>query len=152
MLPLRITKVEHDMGVRMTVMCPHCQTLSLFRLRRMSAALHVLGLTLMEFGSSYQIICSSCNFRKDLDDAELSSAESAKRFNLQLEAHEIDPATYSAALDALVFPTLRALHDEATTWLCPVCKEKVPATLNGCWKCNSPRPGLQKASSPEDGR
>jgi rubrerythrin len=117
----------------------------------MIAALHVLGHTLMELDSSYQVVCSSCIFRKDLDDAELSSAEAAKRLYQQLEAHEIDPARYSAALDALDFPTLRNLRVEAATWLCADCNEKVPATINACWNCGSPRPGLQKPSSPDYG-
>jgi hypothetical protein len=133
----------------MTVMCPHCQTESRFRLRRMIAALHVLGHTLIELDSTYQIACSSCNFRKELNEAELSSAEEAKCLYQQLEAHEIDAARYSEALDALDFPTLRTLCVEAATWSCPECNEKVPATINACWNCGSSRPGLQKPSSPD---
>jgi len=150
MLPIRIAKLEQDMGPCVTVMCPHCQKESRFSLRRLSAGLVVLGNPLINFDSSYQLICGSCSFRKDLDDAELSSAHAAQDLFRQLEANEIDPARYSEALEALVFPTLHTLRAEAATWSCPVCKEAVPATFNACWNCNSPRPGLQKPNSTED--
>jgi hypothetical protein len=89
-----------------------------------------------------------CKFRKDLGDGEFSAAQAAVRLYSQLAAHKLGPEEYAAALDGLDFPTLRTLREEAAMWPCPVCKEKVPGTLNACWKCNSPRPGLLKSDSP----
>jgi uncharacterized protein YlaI len=150
MLPIKIKKLEQDIGVCLTTMCPHCQRVSQFKLRQRSAALFLYGYALIDFGGSYDLFCSLCAFRKDLDDSEFPTAKTAKRLHDQLTMRELDSAHYSEALDALDFPTYRALRDEAVTWLCPVCKEKVPATLNGCWKCSSPRPGLQNARLSEE--
>ena len=151
MLPFRIGKLEQDMGVCLTVTCPHCQRLSQFKLRKRSAAFYVFEHALVDLDRSYELFCSACTFRKDLDDGELSAANAAAHLHKQLEARELDPSQYSESLDALDFPALLALREEAATWSCPVCKEKVPATLNGCWKCNSPRPGLQNSRPSEDG-
>ena len=139
------------MGVCVAVMCPHCQRMSRFQLRQRSAALHVFGQAVADFGGTYELMCSLCKFRKDLADGELSAAQAAQRLFAQLEARELNPAQYAEALKALDFPSFRALQDEAATWSCPVCKEKVPATLNGCWKCSSPRPGLLNSDSPKQG-
>ena len=139
------------MGVCLTVICPHCQRVSRFKLRQRSAALKVFGHALMDLDKSYELFCSFCAFRKDLDTGELPAAKAAERLQKQLDARELDPAHYLEALEALDFPTFRAFRDEAATWSCPVCKEKVPTTLNGCWKCSSPRPGLRNVHSSEGG-
>src|SRR5258706_14501886 len=132
MLPIRIGKREEDMGVCLTTTCPHCQRVSQFKLRQRSAALLLFEQALFNFGGSYELLCSLCTFRKDLDDCELPAAKAATRLHKQLEVRELDAAHYSEALHALDFPAFRALRDEAGMWSCPVCKEKVPATLSGC--------------------
>src|ERR1051325_3232482 len=87
--PIRIGKTEQDMGICAMVMCPHCQTVSRFSLRHISAAVKVLEQPLFEFGGSYQLLCNSCKFRKDLDDAELSAAKEAERLYEQFEVSSI---------------------------------------------------------------
>lgn len=148
MLPIHVGKSEQDLGVCLKALCPHCQEESEFRLRMRSAALQLFGHAVADFGGSYELLCNVCKFRKDLEDAELSAAHAAVRLYTQLAARAISLEEYATALDALDFPTIRALRDEAATWSCPVCKERVPTTLNGCWKCSSPRPGSLKSDSP----
>jgi hypothetical protein len=148
MLPLRLGKSEQDLGVCLQILCPHCQKESDFRLRLRSAALQLFGHAVADFGGSYELMCGSCKFRKDLGDAELSAAQAAVRLHTQFVAHELTSEEYATALDALDFPTIRTLKDEAAMWSCPVCKERAPATLTACWKCNSPRPGMVKSDSP----
>ena len=140
--PIRIGKHEQDMGVCLITLCPHCQRVSPFKLREVGAAVLVFEQPVIGFGGDYRLICDSCKFQKDLDPGEFSAAKTAAQLYKQLETHEIDETKYAETLDALDFPTLRALRDEARSWTCAVCKERVPATLNACWKCNSPRPGL----------
>jgi len=139
------------MGVCVATTCPHCQQLSQFRLRQRSAALHIFGHAVADFGGTYELMCNLCKFRKDLADIESTVAQVARRLYQQLEAKELSPAEYKEALDALDFPALRALREEAATWFCPICKEKVPFTMNSCWKCSSPRPGLLNSDSPAQG-
>ena len=148
MLPIHLGKSEQDLGVCLKVMCPHCQQESEFRLRLRSAALQLFGLALADFGGCYELMCNLCKFRKGIGDGELSAAQAAVRLYTQLAARELHLEEYATALDALDFPTIRTLRDEAATWSCPVCKERVPATLNGCWNCSSPRPGLLNSDSP----
>jgi hypothetical protein len=95
-------------------------------------------------------MCGLCKFRKDLEDGELSVAQIAVRLHKKLTSHELSHEDYTLALHGLDFPSVRALRDEAAMWLCTVCKEKVPATMNGCWKCRSSRPGLLSPDSPGD--
>lgn len=149
MLPIRVGKSEQDMGVCVATICPHCQRRSQFHLRQRSAALYLFGQAVAHFGGTHEFMCSLCKFRKEIPNGELSAAQAAQRLFVQLEARELNSAQYAEALEALDFPSLHALRDEAATWSCPVCKEKVPATLNGCWKCNSPRPGLLGSDSPK---
>jgi len=148
MLQIHVGKSEQDVGVCLKLSCPHCRKESEFRMRLRSAALQFFGHAVLDVGGSYELMCSSCNFRKDLGDDELSAAQTAVRLYAQLAAREISLEEYSTSLDALDFPAIRTLRDEAATWSCPVCKERVPTTLNGCWKCNSPRPGLVNSDSP----
>jgi hypothetical protein len=149
MLPF-LRKHTEDMGVCLTALCPHCQRVSQFKLRRKGAALLLFGLELYTLDESYELSCCSCQFSKSIADDELSAARAAERLHQQLKAGQLPPAEYLKALDALDFPALQALRNEAATWPCPVCGEKVPATLSGCWKCSSPRPGMQKTPSSEE--
>ena len=149
MLPIHIGKSDQDLGICLKVLCPHCQHESEFRLRLRSVALRLFGHAIGNFGESYEVMCSLCKFREDLGDGELPATQAAVRLYAQLTAHEISPNDYAKTIDALDFATIRKLRDEAAIWSCPVCKEKVPATLNGCWKCGSPRPGLLNSDLPE---
>jgi hypothetical protein len=148
MLPIHLGKSERNLGVCLKVLCPHCQKESEFRLRSRSVVLRLFGHAVTKFDESYELRCSLCKFQKDLGDGEFLSAQVAKRLYAQLRAHKLSLEEYATELDALDFPTLRILRDEAAMWLCPVCKEKVPGTLNACWKCSSPRPGMLKGDSP----
>lgn len=149
MFPIHIGKSEQDLGVCLRVLCPHCQMESDFRLQLRSAALKLFGHAVADFGGSYELTCNLCKFRKELGNAEASVAQAAVRLRTQLVARELSLEEYATALDALDIPMLRVLRDEAAMWSCPVCKDKAPVTLNVCWKCNSPRPGLVNSDSPE---
>jgi hypothetical protein len=136
-------KKERDIGVCAILICPHCQTVSRFTLRQVSAAFVLYGLRLFDVDRCYQLFCGLCKYRKALDSRELLPAMRAKRLYVRLEAGEITPVQYLEALDALKFPSLRALRTEAKTWTCPNCTEKVPEGFDRCWKCNAQRPELQ---------
>jgi hypothetical protein len=148
MSPLHLGKSEQDFGVCLQVVCPHCQQESEFRLVLRAGALKLFGLPVADLGGVYELICVGCKFRKDVAADELTAAQSAVRLHADLREGNLTAEQYATALDALDFPTHRALRDEAATWPCPACNEKVPAALNGCWKCNSPKPGLSKPESP----
>ena len=147
-----LKKMERDMGVCASVVCPHCQSVSRFLLRTVSGAVVVFGIPLFDADRCYQLVCSACKFRKDLETRELSAAAAAKDLYLKFEAHEINPEQYVKALDGLDFPSLRALREEAATWTCSSCGERVPGNFDGCWKCSSPRPGSQGSAPPGEFR
>jgi hypothetical protein len=151
MFGLHLGKSEQDLGVCLKAPCPHCQRAGEFKLRQRSAVLTCFGYPILDFGRVYELMCSSCKFCKELADDELPVAEAAIRLYQQLGAGELNPDEYAQALEALNFPARKALGDEAAAWRCSVCKEQVPATLNACWKCSTPRPGLYKATTPETG-
>src|SRR3954463_10953699 len=71
MHPFTVDKLDRDMGVCLMAMCPHCYQATQFRLRERSAALHVFGFALLHFGQAYELLCSSCGFRKEIVDHEL---------------------------------------------------------------------------------
>jgi|GEM_PF-6297785 len=146
-----IGKHDQDLGPCLATLCPHCQKLSRFKLGRRSAAFILFGFPLFDFDENFQLVCGSCSFRKDLASEDLSAVLSAKSLFQQLETQIISPERYLEALNSLEFPAYRALCEEAASWACSVCREKVPATLNACWKCNSPRPGIAEATLAEDG-
>ena len=141
--PFNLGKAERDLGTCLVATCPHCQNLSHFKLRERSAVVKVFGMALIDFDKSYHLFCSLCGFWKDLQDGDLAAAEAARRLHAQVARLELNPAQYLGALDALDFATYRAIREEAAIWRCQVCSEKVPDTLNSCWKCNSLRPGVQ---------
>ena len=144
------SKIERDIGVCAVLMCPHCQTVSRFTLRQVRAAVILFGVPLFDVDRCYQLFCSSCKFRKDLDPRELFPAMRTKRLYLRLEAGVIDPSQYLRALDALKFPSLCELRENARIWICPSCGEKVPPNFHECWKCGTPRPGVQSIAPTDD--
>jgi hypothetical protein len=148
-LPIHINKVEQDFGACLKAVCPHCQKESEFRLRMRSGALRLFGFVVADLGGCYCLKCNGngCKFWKDLEDGELAAAQTAVCLYREMVADELSADAYAKSLDALDFPTIHALRKEAATWSCPVCGEKVPLTMNGCWKCSSPRPGLAKSES-----
>src|SRR3954469_2913766 len=151
MLPIKIGRSEKNMGVCVAATCPHCQSLSRFELRSSSDTLNVFGIAIAEIGGSYDLTCKSCNYRKEITDQELSAAQAAQGLYGRLNAGELSSREYAEALAALDFPSLDALQEEAATWSCPICKEKVPATIQSCWKCSSPRPGVLAPASGDQG-
>jgi hypothetical protein len=134
-----LTKNERDLGVCAALICPHCQSLSRFMLREVSAALAFFGLPVFAVDRCYQLFCGSCGFRKDVDHGELGSAMAAMRLFAQLDGGEISPAEYLEELGRLEFPALHELREEAMVWTCPRCTEKVPEKLGACWQCHSVR-------------
>jgi hypothetical protein len=151
MLPFRIGKNQQDLGNCVASLCPHCGKSSVFTLRRLCAALNIFEQPMIALDESHQLVCPQCKYFRDLPDEEVSAAKAAMTLLKQLEAKEIDEAKYLAALGELDFRTHHVLRDEAASWTCAACKEKVPNSLNACWKCNSARPGLlQSANSDTD--
>jgi hypothetical protein len=146
---LHLKKQERDLGVCAVVLCPHCQKSGAFHLWQIAANLRFFGVPLVDMDRTYQIICSHCKFRRDLKDVELLAAMRAKRLYSKLESQEIDPQKYLDGLGALDFPTLCQLREDAMTWACTNCREKVPPNFINCWNCNSPRPGSEKSRPTE---
>jgi hypothetical protein len=141
---------ERDLGVCAALICPHCQALTRFLLREVSAALSFYGLRLLTVDRCYQLFCSSCKFRKDLNSRELLPARRAIRLFARLESGEITAAQYLQELGGLEFPTLYTLREEAKAWTCSRCMETVPEELGSCWKCNSMRPELEAMAPTEE--
>lgn len=144
MVPIfKLGRVDRDLGECVATVCPHCQTVSRLRLRQLKAVVVLFGIPLLDLDRAYQLFCSKCAFRKDLNIRELLPAMRAKRLFARLEAGEIASPQYLDALKALRFPSLHELLENAKSWRCAKCGEGVPANFNNCWQCGSGRPGSQ---------
>ena len=95
-------KKERDLGVCAAVMCPHCQSLSQFMLREVSAALAFYSVRLFEVDRCYQLVCGSCKFRKDMERKELSAAVEAMRLFTELESGVVTPIAVGVHFVALL--------------------------------------------------
>lgn len=144
-----LKKCERDLGICAALLCPHCQQASNYKLHQQAASLCIAGIPLFDIDRSCFLACTGCKFRADLNPGELSAARRAKELYLKLESQELAPQQYLEKLEALDFPTLRKLRENAVTWSCSGCQEKVPANFDTCWNCGTGKPDAKDAPPTE---
>ena len=149
MLFLRVKHIERNFGTCLAGICPHCEQLAEFKLRELGAGLAVFGVPISRVSLTYDLVCSLCGHQQDFKEMQLAKAEQAKEIYRKLKAGELSAEDYLKQMEELNFPAFRALQKAAAKWACAVCGEDVPASINACWNCDSPRPGLPTADVSE---
>jgi hypothetical protein len=138
-----LQKNEIDLGVCAKLKCPFCMKEGPFVLRKVGTFIKYHGLSLLEIDKIYQLACTLCKYRKDIEPQEISSAKKSVILLSKKENGEISESDYSLQIAHLEFPSLHALREASKAWTCPDCGEDVPANFSECWKCKAVRPMAQ---------
>jgi hypothetical protein len=138
-----LEKNEIDLGVCAKLKCPFCMKEGPFALRKIGTSITYHGLSLFEIDKIYQLACTSCKYRKDIEPQEISCAKNAVILFSKKENGEISESEYSRQIVELGFTSLNVLREASKVWVCPNCKEEVPANFSECWKCKAIRPMAQ---------
>lgn len=118
-------------------------------MRKITASWRIIFFDISECGTVHQLVCGSCGFTKDVPSSEIACALEAKEVLKQYESGDLLTSEYIGSMQKMDFPSFKTLQSEADFWLCPNCKEKVPATMFSCWKCAYDKPDVSEIDAEE---
>lgn len=137
---------ETDHGPVLPSECPGCRCRALRLIERRSAypLLRFAGV-----GGCWLIRCAECSWTLDVPKAEAAGLRRLCALAADFRAGRLSQAALTEAIRTCGLASVDKVQARGATWTCAACGEAVPTTLDACWNCETPKPGLSDADGAE---
>lgn len=134
-----------DHGQLLAVNCPECNKQSGYKLMQKTfAAPFIFKLLLAKDTHLWNIECMNCSHSVKVPKEEAANIPEVQKMSDKMVAGEITPEEFHQVFSQFSF--IIELLNQAHSWNCPTCAERVDWKLQVCWNCSTPNPEINAAA------